>query len=113
MKAVCPHCNTEFEVKKPKKSYQVGVRDPFSKLLKIINFLKQQESWVWVRKIAKETGLKPFSVTYLIEKYLGNFVEMLEPTAVYETSGLKLKMFRLINRELDPQKTIQDLKARK
>jgi hypothetical protein len=112
MKVVCPHCRTEFEVKKPKKSYSVGVRDPFSKLLKILNFLKRQGDWVWIRKIAKETGLKPYSVSYLIEKYLGAYVEMLEPTAVYETSGLKLKMFRLINKEIEPQKIIEELKVR-
>lgn len=112
MKLVCPHCNKEFELKKQKKQYLTSVRDPFSKILSILNCLKQHEEWIWIRKIAKDTGLKPYSVSYLIEKYLGNYVEMLEPTAVYETSGLRLKMYRLINREIDSKKIVEDLKLR-
>lgn len=112
MKLVCPYCNKEFEVKKQKKSYSAGVRDPFSKILKILNYMKKHEEWVWIRRIAKETGLKPYSVSYLIEKYLSVYVETLNPTAVYETSGLKLKMYRLINYQIDSQKIVEDLKRR-
>ena len=112
MKVVCPHCNKEFVVKKPKKSYSVGARDPFSKITKILNYLKQREDWVWIRRIAKEIGIKPYSVSYLIDKYLVPYLETLEPTAVYETSGLRLKMYRLINREINVQKIVEDLKLR-
>lgn len=112
MKVVCPYCNKEFVVRKPKKSYSIGVRDPFSKILKILNYLKKQQEWVWIRKIAKDTKIKPYSVSYLIEKYLMPYVEILEPTAVYETSGLKLKMYRLKNYQIEPQKIIGDLKMR-
>jgi len=112
MKVVCPHCNKEFVVKKPKKSYLGGERDPFSKLIKILNCLKKHEDWIWIRRIAKETGMKPFSVSYLIDKYLGAYVEILEPSAVYDTSGLRLKMYKLRNREIESQKVVDDIKLR-
>jgi hypothetical protein len=112
MKVVCPHCNKEFVVKKPKKSYSVGVRDPFSKCLKILSYLKKHEDWIWLRKIAKDTGIKPYSISYLIDKYLAPYLETLDPTAVYETSGLRLKMYRLLNHNIEPEKIVEDLKRR-
>lgn len=112
MKLVCPHCNKEFEVKKPKKSYSVGTRDPFLKCFKILNYLKKHEDWVWIRRIAKETDIKPYSVSYLIEKYLSAYVEILDPKGVYETSGLKMKMIKLINYQIDSKKIVEDLKIR-
>lgn len=112
MKVVCPHCNKEFDYRKPKKSYLVGAKDPFSKLKTIINYLKIQENWVWIRRIAKDTKLKPFSVSYLIEKYLVNYVDMLAPEEVLESTGIKMKMWKLKNRDIDADRIIEDLKKR-
>ena len=112
MKVVCPHCTKEFELKSVRKQRQTSERDPMQKVFKVLTYLKTQEEWVWIRKIAKDTGIKPYSVSYLVERYLGTYVEILDPTAVYETSGLKLKMYRLINREIEPKKIVEDLKLR-
>ena len=112
MKTICPHCNKEFEVKKSRKVYQPGHHDPISKLKKILNYLKIQEDWVWIRRIAKETKLKPYSVSYLIEKYLVIYLEILEPETVYETTGIRMKMLRLKNKDIDVNKIIEDIKIR-
>ena len=109
MKVVCPHCAKEFETKSSHKQHQPGERDPFAKIFKILSYLKTQEEWVWIRKIAKNTNLNPYAVSYLIDKYLQNFVEMLEPEAVYESSGLKIRMFKLKNRDISPKTIVEDL----
>ena len=106
---VCPHCNKEFRIRKSKKPRKVGDRDPMRKIFKILSYLKGKEEWQWIRKIAKNTNLKPYSVSYLIDKYLQNFVEILEPEAVYESTGIRMKMIRLINPDIDPKKIVEDL----
>lgn len=112
MKTICPHCGTEFEVKKHRKSYRPGKHDPVSKLKKILKYLKGREDWTWIRRIAKETGIKPYSVSYLIEKYLVIYLEILEPEDVLETTGIKMKMVKLKNPEIDINKIIKDIKIR-
>ncbi len=112
MRVVCPRCGYEFEIKSKKRKFSERKRDPISKLKKILNFLKTQDSWVWIRRIAKQTKLKPYSVSYLIEKYLYPYLEILEPEDVYESTGIKMKMIKLKNRELDINKVIEDLKLR-
>jgi len=112
MKQVCPHCGKEFETKKIKKGYKSGVRDPVSRIELILKYLKAQENWVWIRRIAKETKLKPYSVSYLIEKYLTNYIEILEPEDVYASTGIKMKMIKLINREIDIKKILDEIKLR-
>jgi len=109
MKAVCPHCNTEFEVKKVQKPRKVGKRDPFKKVFRILTYLKTTEEWVWIRRIAKDTNLKPYSVSYLIDKYLANYLDILEPETVYESTGIRMKMFRLKNRNLNVKTVVEDL----
>ena len=74
--------------------------------------LKSQNEWVWIRRIAKQTKIKPYSVSYLIEKYLFPYVEILEPLDVYEATGIKMKMIRLKNKEIDINKIIEDIKLR-
>ena len=112
MKQTCPHCGKEFTIKKPKKVYKSGVRDPLARLELIVKYLKTQDNWVWIRRIAKETKLTPYSVSYLIEKYLGNYIEMLEPEDVYASTGIRMKMIRLINKEIDIEKILEDIKIR-
>ena len=112
MKHVCPHCGKEFLEKVHRKTYKVGRRDPIAKVKKMLNFLKQHEDWVWIRRIAKGTGLKPYSVSYLIEKYLTQYLDMLDPEAVYESTGIKMRMFRLKNSQIDVESVIRDLKLR-
>jgi predicted amidophosphoribosyltransferase len=109
MKVVCPHCAKEFELKSSHKQHQPGERDPFKKMFKILSYLKTQEAWVWIRKIAKNTSLKPYAVSYLIDKYLQNFVEILEPEAVYESTGIRMRMFKLKNKDIDPKIIVEDL----
>jgi hypothetical protein len=106
---VCPHCNKEFKIKKLKKPRKVGTRDPMRKVFKILTYLKGKEEWQWIRRIAKKTNLKPYSVSYLIDKYLQNFVEILEPEAVYESTGIKMKMIRLKNPNIEPKRIVEDL----
>jgi hypothetical protein len=112
VKTVCPHCNKEFEIKKPRKSYHPGEHDPISKLKKILDYLKGQTSWVWIRRIAKETRLNPYSVSYLIEKYLINYLDILAPEDVLASSGIKMKMFKLKNPEIDVDSIIKELSMR-
>jgi predicted amidophosphoribosyltransferase len=109
MKVICPHCAKEFELKSVRKQRQTSERDPMQKVFKVLTYLKTQEEWVWIRKIAKNTNLKPYAVSYLIEKYLQNFVEMLEPEAVYESTGIRMRMFRLKNRDIEPKIIVDDL----
>lgn len=112
MKVVCPHCNKEFEFRKQKKQYQPGEHDPLTKLRKILECLKSHSEWVWIRRIAKETHLKPYSVSYLTEKYLANYLDILEPEEVFEASGLKVKMFKLKNHDIDINSILEELKIR-
>ncbi len=117
MKHVCPHCNKEFDTKKEKKfkvskNYKVGKRKPFKRMKKILNFLKEQDDWTWIRRIAKGTGMYPYSVSYLLEKYLDHFVEIVDPEDVYESTGIKMKLIRLKNKEIDVDKVIKELKIR-
>ena len=109
MKVVCPHCNKEFQLKKIKKPRKVGNRDPMKKIFKILSYLKGKEEWSWIRRIAKQTKLKPYSVSYLIDKYLINYVEILEPQDVYESTGIKMKMIRLKNININPKKIVDDI----
>jgi hypothetical protein len=112
MKTVCPHCNKEFEIKKPRKSYQPGEHDPVSKLKKILDYLKSQNDRVWIRRIAKETSLRPYSVSYLIEKYLVSYLDILEPEDVLESTGIKMKLIKLKNQEIDVNTIIKELNMR-
>jgi hypothetical protein len=112
MNMVCPHCGKEFQYKKPKKSYEIGSRDPISKIKAILSYLKTQDSWAWLRKIAKATKLKPFAVSYLVGKYLVPYLEILEPADVLESTGIKMKMVKLKNRDLDIDAVIKDINIR-
>lgn len=117
MKHVCPYCNKEFDIKNKKKlkinkNYKVGKRKPVKRMKKILNFLKEQEDWTWIRRIAKGTNMYPYSVSYLLEKYLGNFIEIVDPEEVYESTGIKMKLIRLKNRDIDINKVIEDIKIR-
>lgn len=112
MKTVCPYCNKEFEVKKHRKSYKPGEHDPLSKIKRILECLKSHDDWLWIRRIAKETKLKPYSVSYLIDRYLPNYIEMLEPEGVLESTGIKMKMIKLKNKEIDTNKVLEELKLR-
>ena len=112
MKVVCPHCNKEFEFQKPKKQYQPGEHDPLTKLRKILECLKAHKEWVWIRRIAKETHLKPYSVSYLVDKYLVNYLEILEPEEVLETTGIKMRMFKLKNPDININTLLEELKIR-
>ena len=114
MGITCPHCGKQFE-KKPQKrrNFEVKERDPMKKVAKILNFLKAQTEWVWIRRIAKQINIKPFSVSYLIDKYLSVYLDILDPTDVYENTGIKMRLYRLKNREIDPKAIIMDIKLRK
>ena len=117
MKHICPHCNKEFEKKEEKKfrirkNYKVGKRKPLKRMRKILDFLKEQEDWTWIRRIAKGTNMNPYSVSYLLEKYLDYFVEILDPEDVYESTGIRMKLIRLKNREIDVDKVIKDIEIR-
>jgi hypothetical protein len=109
MQLVCPHCNKEFEYKKPRKKFTHGEKDPFKKLFLILSALKSTEDWIWIRRIAKNTDLKPYAVSYLIEKYLLPYVEILDPEDILESTGIKMKMFKLKNRNIDIKSIIEDL----
>ncbi len=117
MKHICPHCNKEFEKKdekkfKIKKNYKVGERKPFKRMRKILNFLKEQDDWTWIRRIAKGTNMYPYSVSYLLEKYLDNFVEIIDPEDVYESTGIKMKLIKIKNRDMNVDRIIEDIKIR-
>ena len=112
MNITCPNCKHCFELKKEHKPYVSAARNPFDKAQKILVFLKKQEDWVWLRKIAKETSITPYAVSYIIERYLNPYLEVLDTQTVYASSGLKLKMFKLKNLEIDPKVIINDLKLR-
>lgn len=112
MKLVCPHCGKSFEHKKQKKRFSQRKKDPLNKIYRILNFLKSQEEWVWIRRIAKQTRIKPYSISYLIEKYLYPYLEILEPKDVYESTGIKMKMIRLKNKDLEIKKVLEDIKIR-
>ena len=112
MKHVCPHCGKEFQEKNKRKNYKVGKRAPFKKAKKILEFLKEQEEWSWIRRIAKGTKITPYSVSYLIDKYLHPYLEILDPEAVYESTGIKMKMIKLKNPQIDVNSVIKDLKMR-
>lgn len=109
MKVICPHCSREFDLKKKKKLRQQGDRDPMRKIFKILSYLKGREEWSWIRRIAKQTSIKPYAVSYLIDKYLQNYVEILEPEAVYESTGIKMKMIRLKNNDIEPKIIVEDI----
>jgi len=112
MKVRCPYCNKEFVLKKSRRKFSERKRDPISKLRKILIFLKSQEEWVWIRRIAKQTNIKPYAVSYLIEKYLTPYLEILEPEDVYKSTGIKMKMIMLKNKEIDIKKVLDDFKVR-
>jgi len=112
MNVICPNCNHNFELKLERKPYKTSPKDPIEKAQKILFFLKKQSDWVWLRKIAKETKLTPYAVSYVINKYLYSFLDILDTSNVYESSGLKLKMFRLKDQNIDPKRIIDDLKVR-
>jgi hypothetical protein len=112
MRVVCPKCGHVFEVNSKKRKFSERKRDPIDKLRKILNYLRTQDSWVWIRRIAKQTKLKPYSVSYLIDKYLLPYVEILEPEDVYESTGIKMKMIRLKNNEINVKNIVEDINRR-
>ncbi len=112
MKVKCPKCGFEFEVDRKKPKFRERKRDPMDKLKRILIFLKSQNEWVWIRRIAKKTGLKPYAVSYIIEKYLTPYIEIVEPTDVYESTGVKMKLIRLKNNEINVDNIINDLNVR-
>ncbi|MCD6576303.1 MAG: hypothetical protein J7K73_04055 [Nanoarchaeota archaeon] len=112
MKVKCPRCGLEFEVKRKKPAFKERKRDPLDKVKRILNFLKSQDEWVWIRRIAKRTGIKPYAVSYILEKYLATYIEIVEPTDVYESTGVKMKLVRLKNREINVNSIVEDIKVR-
>ena len=51
-------------------------------------------------------------MSYLIEKYINPYVEILSPKDVYESTGIKMKMIRLKNRDLNIKMVLDDLRKR-
>ena len=70
------------------------------RVAKILNYLYSVEDWTWIRDIARKTGLKPGSVSYLINKYLRNYVEIVASSDVLGNFGIKIKLIRLKSKEI-------------
>lgn len=114
MKVTCPNCGEEFETSSSKgneKSYDTK-RDPLEKTRKILEFLKTEDNWSWIRRIARATEMSPYNVSYLIDKYLDRYLEIMEPEEVQENTGIKMKMIRLKNDDLDVKSSIEAVKER-
>lgn len=67
----------------------------YEKCKKILLFLKNKEEWSWIRQIAKNTGIKPYNVSYLIDRYLWRYLDVVDTSDVYGEYGLKVKLVRL------------------
>ena len=67
---------------------------------KILNYLYSVDNWTWIRDIARKTGLKPGSVSYLIDKYLKRYVEIVDSSDVLGDFGIKIKLIRLKTKEI-------------
>ncbi len=70
------------------------------RVAKILNYLYSVDNWTWVRDIARNTGLKPGSVSYLIDKYLKKYVEIVSSSDVLGEFGIKIKLIRLKSKEI-------------
>jgi len=51
-------------------------KDQTKNIIKIVNCLKQAEDWLWIRLIARRTGLHHKTVARLIDNHLTMFVDI-------------------------------------
>ena len=66
-------------------------KDTMRNIVKIVKCLKQaEEGWLWIREVARRTGLHHKTVSRLIDRHLSMFVEIerLEP---FNVRMLRLK----------------------
>jgi hypothetical protein len=51
-------------------------KDQTKNIIKIVNCLKQAEDWLWIRLVARRTGLHHKTVARLIDNHLIMFVDI-------------------------------------
>ncbi len=82
------------------------------RIAKILNYLYEVDNWTWIRDIARKTGLKPGSVSYLIDKYMKNYVEIVDSSQVLGEFGIKIKLIRLKNKEIPFEEAIKRISVK-
>ena len=78
----------------------------------ILKYLYSVDNWTWVRDIARKTGLKPGSVSYLIDKYLRRYVEIVNSSDVLGDFGIKIKLIRLKNKEIPIEEVLKRISVK-
>ncbi len=82
------------------------------RIAKILNYLYSVDEWTWIRDIARNTGLKPGSVSYLINKYLKRYVETVDSSEVLGQFGIKIKLIRLKNKEIPIEEVLRRISVK-
>ncbi len=82
------------------------------RIAKILNYLYSVDEWTWIRDIARNTGLKPGSVSYLIDKYLKRYVEIVDSSQVLGQFGIKIKLIRLKNKEIPIEEVLRRISVK-
>ena len=61
------------------------------KLYKILNELKKHDHGIWIRELARRTGLKKSTVSLYLKEHVPNEIEVVHPSKLIKIVKLKHK----------------------
>ena len=86
-----------------------------SNAIKIFRVLKDSnelgEGYLSISEIARRTGLHRWTVSRTVDLWMGHFIEMVIPEEL-EHVGLRIKLVRLANPDIDEKSMIRSMSIR-
>lgn len=99
----------------PKSERPLFYKNTSKNVLKIFRILKKEQSYTGdylsVSEISRRTGLHRWTVSRTVDLWMSHFVDMLIPEEL-EQIGLKIKLIKLSNENVDEKAIIRSMSIR-